>query len=151
MIKLIDLLKEVGEGTAAPFKVTKVSDTDYEFETSDGTQYVIELVEQWDTQLLVNFGVKGDDDYSTVTNKGDLFRIMATVLIEVKKYIQGNPNIDEIVIIPSKSNSTDARRTNLYMAYIKKQMPQNWTVLINRIGGEGGVDEIVLRKREGDI
>jgi hypothetical protein len=151
MIKLIDLLKEVGEGTAEPFKVTRVSDTDYEFETSDGTNYVIELVEQWDTQLLVNFGVKGDDDYSTITNKGDLFRIMATVLIEVKKYIQENPNIDEVVIIPSKSSDTDTRRTNLYMAYIKKQLPKDWTVIINRIGGDQGVDEIVLRKKEDSI
>ena len=147
MIKLLDLLKEVGESTAKPYKTIKRSDEIYEFTTSNGIVYFIELVENWTGQLVVSFRLKEDFDYAVTTNKGDMYKIMATVINEVKKYLNQHHHIDEIFIMPSKSNDSDSRRTNIYMAYIKKQMPKNWTVQLDHIGGEAGFDEIIMRKQ----
>ena len=130
MIKLRDILKEVGEGTAKPYKYSVDYEEDkairYKFKTDSKIEYIINigqyLVTRNKVRLIVAFKTK-TGDYDTITNKGEQFRIMATVVAAVKEYLAKVPNAVEISFTPSKETEGDDRRANLYKAYITKQLP----------------------------
>lgn len=128
----------------------------YEFETDEGIKYAVKIYKAVDDQVVqydATFGIYdnfGDVDYTSTsknTTTGDLYRVMATVVEVVKKEIE--KDLEEfkkpikIVIKPTKEKNpegkeieSDTRRTNLYMAYIKKQMPQDSKVYVDSDGKE---------------
>lgn len=131
MIKLRDILKEVGEGTATPYKY-KITYKDpgeeiqYEFTTDSKLKYEISIahhpITRNKTRLIIAFkAITGN--YDTITNKGEQFKIMSTVVAAVKEYIAQVPNAVELSFTPSKETEGDDRRANLYKAYIAKQLP----------------------------
>lgn len=132
-IKVKTGINEIGEGTATPYKykVTKEypdREIHYEFTTDSGLEYEI-LIEQFknkvgskSVRLSVAYKPIGKT-YNTITNKGEQFRIMSTVLNAVKEYLMSVPNANEISFIPSKADEGDMRRANLYKAYVNKQFP----------------------------
>ena len=141
MIKLKNILSEIGEGTATPYKfkfipLKKVfSNRDrhsYRFTTDSKLEYEVDLFktiasENRFTKLIVMFNVVGGS-YSDVTNKGEQFKIMATVIAIIKADMdlivsEGNPEVKVIEFTPEKSDETDDRRANFYKAYIRKQLP----------------------------
>jgi hypothetical protein len=69
-----------------------------------------------------NISFKTRDDYKVITNIGDMYNIMATVLEIVRDFIR-RENPDYMTFAPSKNNPDDYRRFNLYNAYIKKNLP----------------------------
>lgn len=133
MIKLKSILKEVGEGTAKPYDY-KIEYDDpgeeihYEFTTDSKLKYNINIaqfipnVRKKEVRLAVAFKPEGKT-YDTITNKGEQFKIMATVVAAVKEYLAKVPNAIEISFTPSKADEGDMRRANLYKAYITKQLP----------------------------
>ena len=146
MIKLKDILAEVGEATAKPYKYkVDFEETDpgyeeiqYEFKTDSGLDYSINIAQtkplrnKEDVRLIVAYKTKSGT-YNTDTNKGEQFRIMATVVAAVKEYLAKAPNATEISFTPSKADEGDLRRANLYKAYITKQIPGSTL----RIFGDG--------------
>ena len=73
-------------------------------------------------------GALGFRDADVVVNKGRLFRVMATIVQIAKEFMNDidykEKGIDMLRITPTKSESDeDDRRANLYMAYIKRQLP----------------------------
>lgn len=67
-------------------------------------------------------------EWSTIvsTNKGELYRVMATVTNIVKKYLGDNPSIKIVVYEPSKKASEQefgTQRDMLYRAFIKQAIP----------------------------
>ena len=141
MIKLRDILKEVGEGTATPykFKYTPRLFQDerkhirtYKFTTESNLEYIVILAVNTaseDRYITISVMFKVDDgDFSDVTNKGEQFKIMATVIAIIKSAIEllkeeGKPPVKVIEFVPEKSDEADNRRANLYKAYIQKQLP----------------------------
>jgi hypothetical protein len=84
--------------------------------------------ESW--YLDVSFGVEGEDeivDYKSVVNNDKMYRVMATLVQIIKELIakleKEDKFINQIWIDPSKNFEGDTRRTRLYKAYIKKNMP----------------------------
>jgi len=143
MIKLKNILLEIGEGTAKPYKykLTRRESTPgfgdyfrlYEFVTDLDTHYEVMFTieedfskdEPWEF-MDIEFGVDEKDgggvSYKVKTNKGELFRVMATIVDITKKILKERKNIKTLTFTGSKENEDDQRRNNLYMAYIKKHI-----------------------------
>jgi hypothetical protein len=130
MIKLTNILKEIGEASAKPYKYTTEYEEDdeiqYNFTTDSGLNYDISIAHYAincnKIRLIVAFK-PANSSYDTVTNKNEQYRIMATVVNAVKKYLLKVPKAVEISFTPSKADENDMRRANLYKAYIAKQLP----------------------------
>ena len=131
MIKLTDVLNEIGDASAKPYKY-KVADEIpneeivYEFTTKSKLKYVINIahyeINRNKTRLMVAFKPT-TGNYDTITNKGEHFNIMATVVAAVKEYLAKVPKATEISFTPSKADENDDRRAKLYKAYVAKQLP----------------------------
>jgi hypothetical protein len=159
MIKLKNILLEIGEGTAKPYKykLTRTeSDPDfgdyfrlYEFVTDLGTHYEVmfEIEEDYSKDepwefMNIEFGVDEKDgggvSYKVETNKGEVFRVMATIVDITKSILKERKNIKQLTFSGSKKDEDDNRRNNLYMAYIKKHVPNIKNVEVD--GSEIKVD-----------
>ena len=157
MIRLIDLLKEIGEGTAKPYDYKLVADVSndaiyYTFTTdpnpektflgspAPGTDYEVQL-RFWDleknkrssTNLDVAFSTHGGE-YEEETNDNMQYRIMATVVAIVKEALSKHQEITTLSFTPAKADKMDVRRARFYKAYVQKQMP-NSTVTELKGGG----------------
>lgn len=137
-IKLFEeLINEIGDAGAKPYKhklQLKNKFREYhEFETDLGTKYEVALdfhedmskEGEW-TVLTISFGIIDKEGYLNnvvVTNKGEMFRVMATIVDLTKNVIKKNKNIKSLEFTGSKNKGdNDRRRNNIYMAYIKKHL-----------------------------
>jgi hypothetical protein len=137
----IENLNEVGEANLKPYKWEEIDREGYYvyvgFETESGTEYEIDLhtTTHLDDELnnLRALGVefaaklKGAEGSSTkiVVNKGEIYKVMATIVDIVKKYAK-EIKAQAITYSPAKkSNEEDfgAQRDNLYRAFISKAFP----------------------------
>lgn len=151
LLKLLEqVLQETGDTTNVKTyqyqKTAEVEDYDSEsysikFTTESNINYII-LIHKIDFdqnniwRLEIEFGVENEKegdfpasyDFKSVVNKGEMYKVMATVIKAVKEELEESEkkgqNIVTIVIEPSKNFETDLRRANLYMAYIQKNMPK---------------------------
>jgi len=136
-----NLLKEIGD--TSPYYSEKVIDDEdhrvYNFETNSTppTYYEVELSELEPHQfkvykigsgvtLAINFGVTDDQGIKStkkLTNKGELYKVMATVADIVKKDLKEHPYINALEFTPSKRQDKDTEesnaRANLYKKYIE--------------------------------
>lgn len=138
MIRLIDLLKEVGEGTSQTYKWKELSSDEWStyvtFTTESETEYQVEL-EYFQSSFsfakdLPGFGLefraklKGEDEFSNtvVTNKGEVYKVMATITNIVQHYLKDNKII---TYSPEKKSGEEfgKQRDNLYKAFISKKVP----------------------------
>ena len=133
-----DSLNEVGDATQKPYSWTRriskdddiIEGVDYRFTTDLDTSYVAFFQMVDDASYEFGFNIPGGNQAQT-SNKGELFRVMATMVAIMKDFIglMGN-DWSEISFSGSKDPSRfdDNRRDKLYMAYIKKHLPPNITV-----------------------
>ena len=72
--------------------------------------------------MRVEFAVKKDQgeeyDHMAVVNKGELFKVMATITKIVKETLSQIKNIKTINFTASKNDPEDTRRLKLYLAYL---------------------------------
>lgn len=145
MIKLKDILQEIGEGTAKPFPwkyhsdQNGMGDFEYSFEADNGTQYNVDITMDDYNQWEVGFSAYDGNyhSHSVLTGVGAL-RVMATITQIVKdfltntytkhiedKELYGDTHPKEILFSAhkEKEDSEDGRRANLYKAFIQKQLP----------------------------
>ena len=143
-----DSLNEVGDASQKPYiwnrKVSKDEDVveavDYRFTTDLDTNYVAFFQMVGDGEFEFGFNIPGGNQ-AQVSNKGELFRVMATMVAIMKDFmgLLGN-NWESISFSGSKdpSRGEDNRRDKLYMAYIQKHLPSTVKV------GTDGDDMTVL-------
>ena len=178
MIKLIDILNEIGE-TSKAFTTQRNGQGQSIVYTINDEKFPIDnfiiLITTGEKNDIINsqpnnvekprfvqekykgnaaridFGVIENDQWSfPVINKGYLFGIMGTVVNSIRQVIAANPGIEYLLFIPaskikSTTNFTDnkkfkpeknpppqadtqvsdngSQRENLYLAYVKKQLP----------------------------
>jgi hypothetical protein len=123
-------IDEVGEGSSKPYSFTQRENQKdnkvYAFTTTSKEEYKVEfdykdLRDAWEMEFDIYFG-SGDE----VVNKGEIYSVMATVTNIALDFIKKvNPKI--IYFRAAKNFNNDNRREKLYLAYIKKQLP-NWTL-----------------------
>ena len=148
MIKLKNILFEIGEGSAKPYQFriskdktdSKSSNRTVDFVTEDVDKYQVEMWAYWgdgyitDTfgsHITIDFFIDhgfGSRDADVVVNKGRLFRVMATIVKIAEEFMDDldykEKGIDLLRISPTKTkDDDDDRRAKLYMAYIKRQLP----------------------------
>jgi hypothetical protein len=123
MIKLVDILKEIGDANFQPYEYSyDGSNHRAYFTTEYDTKYKVSF-KIVDGRMLIAFGVIYDSDYDddddldyeVITNKGNIYRVMSTVMSIINRAIsEFNPN--EI-----KFDSND-RKIKLYKNYIEKHL-----------------------------
>lgn len=148
MIKLKDILIEIGDAGGQVYGDLKPTESSggrykYEFTTESGLDYIVDVAKRSGYGRMINYGdnfilpeevtefemgftVKGQD--STVeTNKGELYKVMATVVNFVRGVVESDPSANDktqkvIVFVPAKKDPEDSRRLRLYTAYLQKQV-----------------------------
>lgn len=147
-MKLIDLLKEVGEASAKTYDWKNTVNNEwikkYVFKTDSDLGYELDI-EMYDRGRLavVKFGViEGDDDYysvdyKAVPTKGELYRVMATVVEILKNFVNKNNEVEKLHFTTEKAgkNDLDSSRVKLFHKYIQTHLP-NANVETWSIGGE---------------
>ena len=135
-----DSLNEVGDATQKPYNWNRtiskdpddglIEGVDYRFTTDLDTNYVAFFQMVGPMEYEFGFNIPGGNQ-AQVSNKGELFRVMATMVAIMKDFmdLMGN-DWSEISFSGSKdpSRSEDNRRDKLYMAYIKKNLPSTVNV-----------------------
>ena len=127
----LNSISEVGEGSSSayPFKFenTSFNEVNYHFDTEED-QYVVMInnidvhAGAWEMQFGTVDGTPED-----VVDKGRMYRVMSTIIEIVNDFINRfKPNI--LRFKPSKNEEQDNRRFNLYMAFIRKNMRQDYKV-----------------------
>ena len=119
MIKLIDILKEIGDAYSQSYEYS-YDGPNYRayFTTEYNTQYKVTF-ETINNKMNISFGViydsDDDPDFEVITNKGNIYRIMSTIISIINRAIsEFNPN--EIKF------DSDNRRIKLYKNYIEKNL-----------------------------
>ena len=134
-------VNEVGEANLQPYKWKETDREGYwvytKFETESETQYDVDLksTNYVDNDLNnlraleVEFTAKLKNDWTPsakiVVNKGELYRVMATVVDIVKTYIKKS-KAQAIIYSPAKKSDEEdfgTQRDNLYRAFISKAFP----------------------------
>jgi len=138
-------IHEVGEGSAKTYDwellQTNPGDYTYGFTTDSGVEYEVNLVvlnyEDDETGEFINgleigfsAGEKGEDKSDIeVINKGEVFRVMATIVEIIQFAIKLVPDFkptNAIIYNPARKKgegATGNQRDKLYQAYIKKAIP----------------------------
>ena len=140
--QVYDLLKkgavnEVGEANVEPYKWEETDKGKYridtKFETDNKIEYIVSLhIDDYEglKAIEVEFTAKSENDKypstTTVTNKDEMYRVMATITSIIKKYIE-EYKIQVIIYSPSKKSDKEDdfnnQRDKLYKAFISKIFP----------------------------
>ena len=142
MIKLTDLLKEIGDAQSKAYEWRVTAERDdaikYEFSTEEGTLYEVSVDAESDESgdvygISVYFKPKNTERFVS-TNEGNQYRIMATVKQILQSYMDavaqsGAMPVEFIKFVPEKEKGEqDTRRLRFYVQYIKKLLP-GWDIV----------------------
>ena len=107
----------------------------YFFTTESGINYEVRFGRKQDNILhaTIVFGVTNEEfdgeEYS-VTNKGELYKVMSTIVKIVKSYMEEHPKMlsYEFTGISRDEESEDitSARIKLYHRYVPKILPEGW-------------------------
>ncbi len=108
----------------------------YYFTTDNGVQYEVRFGRKQDNFLnaTIVFGVLNEEyegEEYVVTNKGEIYRVMATIVKVVKMYIDQHPNINsfEYTGEPNKeiADGEPSTRIKLYQRYLNIIFDHSWS------------------------
>ena len=112
------------------------SGTVYSFTTDSGVNYEVRFGRKQNNILnaTIVFGVTNEEydgeEYS-VTNKGEVYRVMATIVEVLRKHKEEHPNISLFEYTGEQSEKEKSKNSNvrlaLYSRYIKKVFDSSWS------------------------
>lgn len=160
MIKLVNLLNEVGEAGVS-YSIEKITgagkDVGYLFTTKDGDDYVVRLEYLnlrtpgvYSLSFYPGSSISPEEErrnVSLITNKGDTFRIMSTVVNALKDFIATEEGVQEIRWTGTQTGDKPEaaeQRNKLYNAYVKKALSNtpDWELV------SGGVFTALKKKKQ---
>ena len=144
---------EVGEASASKYKWEEIDREAYsiytEFKTESDTKYFIDITTDKYKNIpifTVEFSAKtkGAEGSSSkvVTNKGEMYKVMATIVDIIKTYLKKSKKIQGVAYYPSKKGNEDfgIQRDKLYKAFISKAVPgAKFEPIKNSLYGDGTV------------
>lgn len=114
------------------------SGTVYSFTTASGVNYEVRFGRKQDNILnaTIVFGVTNEEyegeEYS-ITNKGEVYRVMATIVEIVRLYRAEHPNVNSFEFTGEQSEKEKSKnknvRLNLYSRYISQVFDENWKTI----------------------
>jgi hypothetical protein len=157
MIKLKDILLEIGDSSATSYdwehtiqnkkgasrfkgiipKDEQFWHDQYDFQTESGLIYIVTVnkkLVRGDKSPTASISFEASEgDWEKTTHgdtftRGEMYRVMATIMEITKSYIENNPNLQTLSMNPVKNYENDERRKKLYLVYIKKNIPANASV-----------------------
>ena len=109
----------------------------YSFITESGVKYEVRFGRKQNNILnaTIVFGVTNEEydgeEYS-ITNKGEVYTVMATLVKIIRKYITEHPNINLFEYTGEQSEKEKSKNRNvrlaLYNRYLEKFFDKNWVV-----------------------
>lgn len=103
----------------------------YSFNTDD-LHYIVSFVQCGGDMYDLMFGI--GKDYEIVTNRGNQFKIMATIVDIIFSFVDEHEP-DQIIFTGSNQGEKDFRvvsqRTKFYREYVKKNMPDEYEMILN--------------------
>ncbi len=124
------------------------SGTVYSFITDSGVNYEVRFGRKQNNILnsTIVFGVTNEEydgeEYS-VTNKGEVYKVMATIVEVVRQYKKEHPNINLFEYTGEQSEKEKIKNRNvrlaLYNRYIRRVFDNKWTV-------ENKENKVVIKK-----
>ena len=126
------------------------SGTVYTFTTDSNVNYEVRFGRKQDNILnaTIVFGVTNDEyegeEYS-ITNKGEVYQVMATIVEVVRLYKNEHPNVNSFEFTGEQSEKEKKTnknvRLNLYFRYIPEVFDKSWDI-------EFLEDKIVLKRHK---
>lgn len=129
-------VNEVGEASASKYKWEEIDREGYfvyiGFETESDTTYFVDLgstTYNGIPVLNVEFSAKPKgwegSSVNIISNKGELYKVMATITDIIKTYLKKSKKIKGIIYYPSKKGTEKFgnQRDKLYKAFITKAIP----------------------------
>jgi hypothetical protein len=123
-----------------PYNITPPvikSGTVYSFITNSGVKYEVRFGRKQNNILnaTIVFGVTNEEydgeEYS-ITNKGEVYTVMATIVDVIRKYKTEHPNINLFEYTGEQSDKEKGKNRNvrldLYSRYIENVFDKNWIV-----------------------
>ncbi len=107
----------------------------YLFTTDSGIDYEVRFARKRDNLLhaTIAFGVLNEEfegEEYVVTNRGEVYRVMATVVDIVKEYMHQHPNVKTFEFTgeptPTETEKNARKRLNLYNRYLKNIFDSSW-------------------------
>lgn len=143
----------MAEGTVEEYKIVAPAISTagvYFFTTDSDVQYEVRFGRRQDNILYATivFGVINDEyegEEYTVTNKGELYRVMTTIVKVVKMFMNEHPKMIsyEFTGLAKEGEPEDklSSRINLYKRYLPRIFDNNWkfdfsrgnTIIVTRI------------------
>jgi hypothetical protein len=124
-------LKETGEGTSRPYRYYKIRSTprvsEWTWKTESGLEYGLSATKETKdddtTRWYISFSVNPQQVDQRIgkfgsTNRGEMFRIMATIVSAIRDQIRTEGMPDAIRWL------SEPRRTGLYTQYIRRAFPK---------------------------
>ena len=134
---IINSLNEIGDASIQPYPFTseeKIWQGEFRilfnFITDKDIKYTAALLENYPpSKKEYEFSFRTEEySFKDVINKGELFKVMSTIVAILKKSIDmlnSRGGWNKISFAPSKSFKGDERRANLYKSYILKNLPSD--------------------------
>ena len=113
-----------------------VSGSVYLFTTDSGLEYEVRFARKRNNLLhcTIAFGVLNEEyegEEYVVVNKGEVFRVMATIVDIVKKYIEEHPNVRSFEYsgepTGKETENRPSKRMNLYDRYLPAIFGNSWS------------------------
>lgn len=126
MIRLTDLLKEIGEASAKPF-FTKDEIQDYDndygrhgsFETDSGLMVEYEFSDETDGGYTFVFSVEGSTQQGKKTSVSEYLRIMASIYLVLIKFVE-DYQPDYVKLTGDDKLGSTGQKNKIYSAYLEK-------------------------------
>jgi hypothetical protein len=119
-------VNEIGEGSAEPYQFERIKERPYRH--SEGDTAIRYLFKADGSQYVVEFSFIHT---APVTNRGNMFKIMATVVATVKDYVKNIARERGTKVLEFQGSYKDeedigseTQRTKLYKAYLEKALKE---------------------------
>jgi len=122
----------------------------YHFVTSFGVEYEVRFARKKENILhaVIAFGVLNEEyegEEYALTNKGDVFKVMRTIITIISIYGEKHPNtqVYEFTGVLKEGEDTEmSQRTKLYLRYLPQIFDKTWLITIE------GNKIVVSKKRK---
>ncbi|MFC2080903.1 hypothetical protein ACFLR8_01675 [Bacteroidota bacterium] len=140
-INSTNFLREDFKHSSEPYEIIApeiISGDTYYFETESGLKYQVRFGKKRDNYLgnIINFSVLSDefeDEYSE-TNRGEIYRIIATVIEIIRLYHKNHEHSDTYEFSGEFKDDHETQaasiRSRLYYRYAMRILNKNWRAVM---------------------